>query len=180
MKGVSRSRLLFLIFLSSCSNPFGNAVSDIVAPAVAVHASDLPTLLLVAAVLTTIGGSSALIVWSKPPTPPSYTSAIDRATPIQALKAIFWSKSKTELSTRAKSDFWIIFFVFTIFLSFFDAFSVLLNQIFEPQGYSEDAAGYFGAAMIIAGLIAAGVSAPLIDRVFVHRQALLVRKLIPS
>ena len=34
-----------------------------------------------------------------------------------------------------------------------DAFLTLINQLFEPVGYSSDVAGYIGAATIFSGLL---------------------------
>lgn len=55
----------------------------------------------------------------------------------------------------------------------------LIAQIFSPVGYDSTTSGYIGATTIVAGLLAAGVTAPLFDRVLRFRLALATKVLVP-
>ncbi|GAA94199.1 uncharacterized protein L969DRAFT_93581 [Mixia osmundae IAM 14324] len=84
-----------------------------------------------------------------------------------------------KMTKRQRIDFYIILAVFSVLVAAFDAYSTLINQIYEPFGYTPDTSGFFGAAMILAGLAAAFVSAPLLDRVFQLHLGLAARVLTP-
>lgn len=62
-------------------------------------------------------------------------------------------------------------------MGFFNAFSSLINQIYEPYGYTTDEAGYIGAVLIVVGLIASAILSPIIDRT--HAFVLAIRVQIP-
>ena len=49
----------------------------------------------------------------------------------------------------------------------------------EPYGYSNTISGLFGAALLLVGLVAAIITAPLFDRVFTHHLALTGKILVP-
>ncbi len=49
-------------------------------------------------------------------------------------------------------------------MGFFNSTSSLLNQILAPYGYSDTDAGIAGALLILVGLVASALTAPLVDR----------------
>lgn len=53
----------------------------------------------------------------------------------------------------------------------------MINQIYEPYGYSADQAGYVGAVLIVVGLIATAVLSPIFDRT--HAFLLAIRVQVP-
>jgi FLVCR family MFS transporter 7 len=73
--------------------------------------------------------------------------------------------------------FYVVFFTFGIYTASFNAFSSLLNQILYPYGYSEDEAGIAGAVLIVVGLVAAAIVAPILDRT--HAYLLGIKILSP-
>ena len=54
-----------------------------------------------------------------------------------------------------------------------------LNYIQEPHGYSSDTAGLMGATILLVGLLATLVTAPLFDRVLTHQLARTCKCLSP-
>jgi hypothetical protein len=49
----------------------------------------------------------------------------------------------------------------------------------QPVGYSSDTAGFMGATLILSGIVAAVVTAPLFDRVFTSHLAITAKFLVP-
>jgi len=80
---------------------------------------------------------------------------------------------------RERLDFAIVTVLLGTLVGAADAFFILVNQIFAPHGYSSDASGNMGGALIIAGLIGAIVSAPLFDRVLTHHLGIVAKILVP-
>lgn len=48
-----------------------------------------------------------------------------------------------------------------------------------PAGYSDQTSGLMGAALLLSGLVAAIITAPLFDRVFTHHLAMTTKILVP-
>lgn len=61
-------------------------------------------------------------------------------------------------------EFWVIWCAFSVYVGLFNAFSSVINSVFEPHGFSEDESGIAGAALIFAGLAGAAVISPITDR----------------
>jgi len=49
----------------------------------------------------------------------------------------------------------------------------------EPAGYSADISGFMGACLLLSGILAAIITAPLFDRVFIYRLALTAKIMVP-
>ncbi|KAH8923149.1 MFS general substrate transporter [Atractiella rhizophila] len=155
--------------LIAVSNPFGGAISYIISPAIVTDDNkDFKTLLILAGILTTVISLTALGVMERPPTPPSAAAEEEKVRVWEGVKAILGVGNGMQIAGRKRADFLIIASTFTVFIAFFGAFSIFVNQIFEPYGYSSDAAGYIGAALIFSGLVGAAITAPVIDRFFPH------------
>lgn len=152
--------------LASLANPFGAAVGQLVNPILAGKASEIPQMVLITAIIATVPALLALLIPAKPPSPPC-ASSMEKKLPLkEALKVI------------AKStNFWLIFLMFAVYLGFFNAYSSLINQIYEPYGYSTDEAGYIGAALIIIGLVASAILSPILDRT--HAFLIAIRVQVP-
>ncbi|KAF9207091.1 hypothetical protein BGZ49_001195 [Haplosporangium sp. Z 27] len=58
-----------------------------------------------------------------------------------------------------------------------EPFWISLKKFSAPYGYSASTAGYFGAAMVVAGLVGAGISGPLVDKYKCYK--LLCKALVP-
>jgi len=74
-------------------------------------------------------------------------------------------------------SFYLVFFTFSVYTGFFNAFTSLLNQILYPYGYTEDEAGICGAVLIVVGLVACAITSPIIDRT--HAYLLGIKILCP-
>ncbi|KAF8426367.1 major facilitator superfamily domain-containing protein, partial [Tirmania nivea] len=139
--------------LASLANPFGAAIGQLVNPFLATEASEIPQMVLVTAIIATIPAILALLIPAKPPSPPC-ASSVEKKLPLKvALMVVARSK-----------NFWLIFLMFAVYLGFFNAYSSLINQFYEPYGYSTDEAGYIGAVLIVVGLVASAILSPILDR----------------
>jgi len=152
--------------LISLSNPLGAALGQLINPFIVTKASDIPTLLLILAAVTTVVALPNFFIKSSPPTPPCASSAHTKLSITQAIRIICRSK-----------EFWFICYIFAVLVGFFNAASSLLNQILEPYGYTQDQAGIAGAVLIVAGLVVSAVVSPIIDRT--HSFLLAIRTLVP-
>lgn len=66
---------------------------------------------------------------------------------------------------------------FAVYLGFFNAYSSLINQVYEPYKYSTDQTGYIGAVLIVAGLVASAILSPILDRS--HAFLIAIRVQVP-
>jgi FLVCR family MFS transporter 7 len=64
----------------------------------------------------------------------------------------------------ANRNFWPLLVGFGMGLGIFNALLTLLSQLILPCGYGDDDAGSAGAALLVAGLVGAGVAGALLDR----------------
>ncbi|KAF2116233.1 major facilitator superfamily domain-containing protein [Lophiotrema nucula] len=135
--------------LASLANPFGGAVAQLVNPAF----GSIPDIVLYTSVIATVACVPTIFLPATPPTPPSASSSISK-TPIM---------ESVRHSLRSPS-FYLIFFTFSVYVGFFNAFSSLMNQILYPYGFTEDEAGYCGAVLILVGLVTAAITSPIIDK----------------
>ncbi|KAG9092784.1 hypothetical protein FRC07_011589, partial [Ceratobasidium sp. 392] len=99
----------------------------------------------------------------------------------QVFRAFFGNARPGEavMSRRERLDMAINTILFGVLVAAFDAFSILINQIFAPYGYSSDASGIFGGVLILAGIVGAAVFAPVFDRYLTHHLALAAKILVP-
>jgi FLVCR family MFS transporter 7 len=143
------------------------------------------TLLLVVGIVSSVTAPLCFAVLPKPPTPPSFSASYKRESFLKALRLLFSPKPKeiggrgSTSGIRERVDFLVIFVAFSILVAAFDAFATLLDQIFSPYGYDSDQSGYFGAVLILSGIVAAIVSAPIFDRLFFKHLALAGKILAP-
>lgn len=206
--------------LFAVANPFGGAIADIMAPSIVYlegNAGDLPiTLIFIMAITTSAASAFAFLVLPRPPTPPSFTSAIQRESIIDACRVLVGWKPRASYAThhttredmgrqrgyldlRSRIDFGILCLMFATLVGFFDAYSTLINQIYQRRpplssprvclypdicnlaahGYSSDATGFFGAAAILSGIVAAAVSSPIFDRYLTRHFAIAAKILTP-
>ncbi|KAI5123266.1 hypothetical protein M0805_001355 [Coniferiporia weirii] len=83
------------------------------------------------------------------------------------------------MTLRERVDFIILSLVFGVLVAGINTFSLLSNELLEPYGYSEDTAGFMGAALLLSGLAAAFATSPLFDRVLTHHLGHAVRIFAP-
>ncbi|KAI5789055.1 cell surface receptor/MFS transporter [Geopyxis carbonaria] len=152
---------------ASLANPVGAALGQLINPMWATAPEDIPDMVLWVAVITTVGVLGWVLVPTRPPTPPCASAAPHPTpTPRAAVAALLANREWIALTAM----FWI-------YLGGFNALSTLLPQIMIPRGYTLDTAGLTGALLIVVGLIAAAVIAPIVDRT--HAFTTAIRTLVP-
>ncbi|KAG0326749.1 hypothetical protein BGZ99_009048 [Dissophora globulifera] len=157
--------------IGSVSNAFAAALAQLIVPIITTDKDSMSTSVLVCVGLAVVSTIPVIFMSERPPTPPSPSAA-------EALRETkeepFWISLKKVGSNK---QFLILMFSFGTFVGFFNAFSSLISQFTAPFGYDATEAGYFGAAMIVAGLVGAGISGPVIDR---NKQfKLLLKSMVP-
>jgi len=182
--------------LMSIANPVGGALGQLISPLITGVRSSV----LVLGIISTAAAPFALIISAKPPTPPSYSGSHPSPHFLTTLRACFGllprpafhatldSKNAsadidhaedTYMTLRERIDFFILVMIFGVFVSGTNTFALLSNEILEPYGYSDDTAGFMGAALLLSGIVAAIITAPLFDRVFTHHLGLAARIFAP-
>jgi FLVCR family MFS transporter 7 len=95
----------------------------------------------------------ALLIPSKPPTPASNSANLVKLNITASLNLLKKNKA-----------FALVLIAFGVYTGFFNAVSSLINQIFEPYGFTETNAGIAGAILIFVGLGASAIVSPSVDR----------------
>ncbi|KAF8608614.1 MFS general substrate transporter [Ceratobasidium sp. AG-I] len=161
----------------SIANPIGAALSQLIAPAF----STVKDSVLVLAIVTTVAVPIVFLIYPLPPTPPTYAGS-HPSPPASQIYRAFMGKphaGETIMTRRERIDLVIVTILFGILVGAFDAFSILINQIFAPYGYSSDDAGIMGGVLILAGIVGAAIMSPVFDRYLTHHLALAAKILIP-
>ncbi|KAI0320777.1 MFS general substrate transporter [Amylostereum chailletii] len=162
----------------SIANPIGGALGQLFSPLF----SDTRQSILVLGIIATAVTPFVFLVLEAPPTPPTFSGS--RASPSikSLLFAVLGRRTNPDafMTRRERIDFGLLVLMFAVLLAAINSFSVLTSQWLEPLGYSDDISGLMGAALLIAGIIAALVTAPLFDRVFTHHLAATIRVLCPT
>jgi FLVCR family MFS transporter 7 len=143
--------------VASLANPLGAAIGQLVGPFWATDSSAVPQMVLYTSIISTLASLPAFFIPSAPPSPPSAMAVDEKLNLREALH---------ELPRNA--SFYLILLPFSVYVGFFNASSSLINQIFEPYGFSEDDAGIAGALLIIIGLVASAIVSPYVDKTKRH------------
>ncbi|KAF2153907.1 major facilitator superfamily domain-containing protein 7-b [Myriangium duriaei CBS 260.36] len=140
--------------VASLANPLGGALGQLIGPMWATGPSQVPNMVLYTSIIASVASIPSFFLPSLPPTPPSPSTSLREARPLlQELRILFKNK-----------HFWFLLLPFSVYVAAFNATSSLLNQIFEPYGFSEDQAGIAGAVLIFVGLACSAIVSPIIDR----------------
>ena len=139
--------------IASLANPFGGALGQLINPFLATRPSQIPSMTLYVALISTIATIPSFFIPSHPPTPVSPSSTHTPPNIRQTLSLL--SKNPT---------FYLILLPFSIYVGFFNSISSLLTQILTPYSFSESESGIAGAVLILVGLVSAAITSPIIDR----------------
>ncbi|KAF9932600.1 hypothetical protein FBU30_007746 [Linnemannia zychae] len=146
--------------IGSVANALAAALAQLIIPVITVE--DKPKTMadsvLVCLILAVVALIPVLFTPALPPTPPSPSAA---AALNETAEEPFWVSLKKVYTNR---QFIILMVMFGTFVGFFNAFSSLITLFTKPFGYTAEESGYFGAAMVVAGLVGAGISGPVMDR----------------
>ncbi|KAI0077634.1 MFS general substrate transporter [Panus rudis PR-1116 ss-1] len=179
----------------SIANPVGGAIAQIVSPAVGTTKESVRALahvlyifpfmtfqILVLGIITTAVVPLVLLVGNSPPKPPTLAASQkvpDFSSFVRALRGLEHRSSPTYMTIRERVDFAIIALEFGVLVGVVTSFSVLTSQFLAPYGYSDDISGFMGAVLLLVGIVAALITAPLFDRVLTNHLAITCKILCP-
>ncbi|KAF9903111.1 hypothetical protein EC991_004137 [Linnemannia zychae] len=146
--------------IGSVSNAFAAALAQLIIPSVTDNKipSTMSNTTLFTAILATVALIPAVFVADRPPTPPSPSAA-------EALQETTEEPFKISLKkVGSNKQFLILMVIFGSLVGVFNTVTSFIASFTKPYGYDNTEAGYFGAAMVVAGLIGAGISGPVIDK----------------
>ena len=177
--------------IAAMSNVVGNALGSALPPAYTSAPSDVDTGMLIALVAAAVvlAVNAAAITADAPAEPVSAAAAGRRAArdalqrdepdaaaagpaagggagagEAAAARAAFRAVRADFAALLANRNFWPLLSGFGVGLGVFNALLTLLSQLILPCGYGDDDAGSAGAALLVAGLVGAGVAGALLDR----------------
>ncbi|RFU27715.1 hypothetical protein B7463_g8614, partial [Scytalidium lignicola] len=137
----------------SLANPLGGALAQLIDPAWAGKAEDIPNMVLYISIISSVATIPSFFLPAAPPTPCAPSAAQPKLELSKSLRALARSP-----------EFWMVMIPFTTYVALFNTLSSVINQILQPYSYSEDNAGLAGGVLIIAGLVIAAIVSPIIDR----------------
>ncbi|KAF9484435.1 MFS general substrate transporter [Pholiota conissans] len=172
LKGRTTATMIIAI-----SNPFGGAVGQLISPLVGNTRQSI----LVLGILSTAVAPLALLIQRAPPTPPTYAGSKKSPSLLSLCRVMLGYNVGTaaEMSKRERIDFGIVVALFSVLIAASNGFAILSAQILEPVGYSSDESGFMGACLLLSGMAAAIITAPLFDRVFTHHLAITSKCFVP-
>ncbi|KAH9979057.1 MFS general substrate transporter [Lactifluus volemus] len=162
----------------SIANPIGGALGQLISPMF----SDTRKSILALAIITTVVVPVDLLIFEAPPTPPSFSgSRIPSPSFVSLIRAATGLKCppNTYMTLRERFDFAILVSVFSALLAGINTFGILSAQWLSPYGYSDNTSGFMGAALLLAGILAAIATSPVFDRILTHHLGITVRILCP-
>ncbi|KAK0455056.1 major facilitator superfamily domain-containing protein [Armillaria borealis] len=160
------------------SNPIGGAIGQLLSPLV----GDTRHSILVLGIISTAATPFVFLIRSTPPTPPTYAASRTPPSLLSFIKRVVGvDKTPGEyyMTLRERLDFGIIWIIFSSLVAATNTFALLSAEILEPVGYSSDTSGLMGACLLLTGIVAAIVTAPLFDRVFTRHLAITTKIAVP-
>ncbi|KAL6414157.1 hypothetical protein AUP68_00675 [Ilyonectria robusta] len=137
----------------SLANPMGAAVGQVVNPFWVSKSADVASMVLYVSIISSAVALPGFFIPEAPPTPPAPSGVTMRLPILESLRRLITSL-----------EFFLIIIPFWVFTGFFVATTTLINQIVKPYGFSDTEAGIGGGLLIVLGLIASGIAAPIVDR----------------
>ncbi|KAI5990385.1 major facilitator superfamily domain-containing protein [Pisolithus albus] len=159
------------------SGSIGSALGQLLSPLMRTVRQSI----LVLSIISTAALPAILLILESPPSPPTYSGSkrpLSLGSLCRAMLGLSVSK-EAYMSLRERTDFVILTLVFGGLDGAISVLSVLSSQWFQPVGYSDATCGRLGATLLLSGITAAVVSAPLFDRVFTHSMGVTLRTLVP-
>ncbi|KAK3843041.1 MAG: major facilitator superfamily domain-containing protein [Linnemannia gamsii] len=146
--------------IGSVANALAAALAQLIIPVITTEEdpNSMATSVLLCLILSVVAFIPVILTPALPPTPPSPSAA---AALEEQVEEPFHVSLKKVYTNR---QFMILMTMFGTFVGFFNAFSSLITAFTKPFGYTAEESGYFGAAMVVAGIVGAGISGPLMDR----------------
>ncbi|KAF8070699.1 major facilitator superfamily domain-containing protein [Lyophyllum atratum] len=159
------------------ANPVGGAIGQLISPLV----GDTRRSILVLGILSTAVVPFVFLVGTAPPSPPTFAGSKPSPSLQSLLRSILGLKTSEDsyMTIRERVDFTVVTLIFGALVGGTNTFAILSAQILEPVGYTADESGFLGACLLLTGIVAAIVTAPLFDRVFTHRLAFSAKLMVP-
>ncbi|TFK68705.1 MFS general substrate transporter [Pluteus cervinus] len=159
------------------ANPIGGALGQLISPLVV----DTRNSILVLGIISTAVIPFVFLIRTAPPTPPTYSGSQESPSLSSLLRAMVGrpKAGDSPMSLRERADFVILNLIFGVLVAAVNGFTVLSAQILQPMGYSADVSGFMGACLLLSGIIAAVITAPLFDRVLTYHLAKTAKALVP-
>ncbi|KAJ6577555.1 major facilitator superfamily domain-containing protein, partial [Mycena capillaripes] len=158
----------------SVANPVGGAIAQLVSSRFASVRQSVT-------IVSTAVVPFVLLIGDAPPTPPTYSGSTKSPSLLVLVRAMLGKETSPEsrMELRERIDFAVLLLLFGTLVASANAFALLSGQILAPQGYSDHDAGLMGATLLLCGIAAAIVTAPLFDRVFTSHLARTMKILVP-
>ncbi|KAH7914081.1 MFS general substrate transporter [Hygrophoropsis aurantiaca] len=161
----------------SVATPIGGAVGQLISPLVGTSRQSI----LILAIITTAVTPALFLISSEPPSPPTYAGSKKSRSLPSLVQAILGRDCPKDafMSKRERLDFVILILLFGVLVAATDAITLLSAQYMQPYGYSDDVSGLMGATLLLSGITAAAIAAPLLDRVATKSLGMVVKILVP-
>ncbi|KAF9946325.1 hypothetical protein BGZ72_000424 [Mortierella alpina] len=157
--------------IGTIPNPLAAALAQLIVPRITPNVDHMAFTLSISLALSILAQCPVAWMSERPPLPPS-PSAAESA--LQATPEPFWLSLKKVL---LNGQFRLLLLIFATFVGCFNTLATLIVDFSTPYGYTATEAGYFGAAIILAGLVGAVISGPVTDRFKIYK--LLCKTLVP-
>ncbi|KZT69101.1 MFS general substrate transporter [Daedalea quercina L-15889] len=164
--------------LMAVANPIGSALGQLISPLVGTPRDSI----LVLAIISTAVTPLIFLVNDAPPAPPTLAAAQESPSFWSFVRAMAGREPQnlsTYMTLRQRTDFVVLAFVFGVLVASITTFSILSSQDLEPYDYSDEIAGLMGATLLLVGLLATVITAPLFDRILTHHLAWTCKCLCP-
>ncbi|KAG6850973.1 hypothetical protein H0H93_005842 [Arthromyces matolae] len=172
LKGRTTATMILAI-----ANPIGGAIGQLISPLPSTTRQSI----LILGILATAVTPSVFFVGAAPPTPPTYAGSKVSPSLLSLVRTMLGLKTSDDayMTPRERVDFAVITFIFGTIAGGTNAWGILTAQVMEPMGYTSNESGFFGACLLLTGIVAAIITAPLFDRVFTHHLALTAKLIVP-
>ncbi|KAJ7163873.1 MFS general substrate transporter, partial [Mycena crocata] len=166
--------------LIAVANPVGGAIAQLVSSRFASVRQSVSAWEIFPIVSTAVS-PCVLLIGDAPPTPPTFSGSTKSPSLLVLINALLGRETTPEshMEPRERIDFAALLILFGTLVATSNSFALLSGQIVVPQGYSDHDAGLMGATLLLCGIGAAAVSAPLFDRVFTSHLARTMKILVP-
>ncbi|KAG2078963.1 MFS general substrate transporter [Suillus decipiens] len=173
LKGRTTATMIIAI-----ANPVGGAIGQLLSPLLGTARQSI----LVLAIASTAVAPALFLIENEPPIPPTYAGSKASQSLYSLLCAMVGKVRPSDaayMTLRERLDFIINTLIFGVLVGAANALSILSAQYFEPEGYNDSTSGLFGATLLLSGVMASIVSAPLFDRVLTHHLGITLKILVP-
>lgn len=153
--------------IGSMFSPIGNAVGQLlpvllVSRAASGQVEGMAELMLTEFIICAVALIFAVLYFTdSPPTPPSRSTLQKHSHSTTSTPTTAWSEIRQLACDR---NYRILWTSFSCGVAIFNSLLTLVNQLVRPYGYSNEIASAAGVALIVAGLVGAGLVSVVLER----------------